>query len=426
MVMQTSRRGTVDPFIVMDVMEAARAAEAAGRDIIHMEVGQPGTPAPRGATEALQRSMTSGESLGYTVALGLPALRDRIARMYGERYDVDLDPSRVIVTAGSSGAFVLAFIALFDAGARVGVGSPGYPSYRQILRSVDLVPVDIPTRAEDRYQPVPADIANHRLDGLMVASPNNPTGTMLDRASLEALVSAAHDADAVFISDEIYHGLEYDQPAVTALAIADDCYVINSFSKYFSMTGWRIGWMVVPDAHVRQVERLAQNLFICPPHASQVAALASIDCTDELEANCSVYATNRRLMIEELPSAGFATFAPPDGAFYVYADVSDLTDDSLAFSRELLDEAGVAVTPGLDFDPVRGSTTIRFSYASSTEHIREGLRRLREYVPTRPSPCRSGTDPQRRRAARRGSLWIQSASSARSAVINTSGASSIG
>jgi aspartate/methionine/tyrosine aminotransferase len=381
--MHTSARGTVDPFIVMDVMEAARAAEAAGRDIIHMEVGQPGTAAPRGAGEALRRSMTGGAALGYTVALGLPALRERIARLYGERYDVDLDPSRVIVTAGSSGAFVLSFIALFDAGARVGIGAPGYPSYRQILRSLDLEPVDIPTQPEHRYQPVPTDIAEHRLDGLMVASPNNPTGTMLDLPALDALIDATHAADAAFISDEIYHGLEYDRPAVSALSVTDDCYVINSFSKYFSMTGWRIGWMVVPEAHVRQVERLAQNLFICPPHASQVAALASIDCVDELEANCAVYAENRRLMLDGLPAAGFTTFAPPDGAFYVYADVADLTDDSLAFCRELLDEAGVAVTPGIDFDPVRGHTTVRFSYARSTSDIAEGLRRLQAYVPTR-------------------------------------------
>ena len=381
--MQTSRRGTVDPFIVMDVMEAARTAEAAGRDIIHMEVGQPGTPAPRGATEALQRAFTVGEQLGYTVALGLPALRDRIARLYGERYDVDLDPSRVIVTAGSSGAFVLTFIALFDAGARVGIGAPGYPSYRQILRSLDLVAVDIPTAHDQRYQPVPADVAEHRLDGLMVASPNNPTGTMLDRPALAALADAARDRDAAFISDEIYHGLEYDRPSVTALAVADDCYVINSFSKYFSMTGWRVGWMVVPEAHVRQVERLAQNLFICPPHASQVAALASIDCGDELEANCAVYAANRRLMLEGLPAAGFHDIAPPDGAFYVYADVSEHTDDSLSFCRELLEHAGVAVTPGIDFDPVRGHTTVRFSYARSTDDIREGLRRLRAHMSTR-------------------------------------------
>ena len=364
-------------------MEAARAAEAAGRHIIHMEVGQPGTAAPVGAQDALATAMTSGESLGYTVALGLPELRERIARMYGDRYDLDLDPSRVVVTAGSSGAFVLSFTALFDAGARVGIGAPGYPSYRQILKALDLVPVDIPTSAEQRYQPVPGVVVDHDLDGLLVASPANPTGTMLDRDALAALIGACDDAGAAFISDEIYHGIEYDQRAVTALAVSDDHYVINSFSKYFSMTGWRIGWMVVPPDHLRQVERLAQNLFICPPHASQVAALAAMDCTEELEANRRVYGENRRLLLDGLPAAGFTRLAPPDGAFYVYADVSDITDDSLAFCRQLLDEAGVAVTPGLDFDPERGGTTVRFSYARSTADIEEGLRRLATFMANR-------------------------------------------
>jgi len=377
--MRSSARGEVDPFIVMDVMEAARAAEEAGRSIIHMEVGQPGTPAPRGAQEALIQAMTAGDPLGYTVALGLPALRARIARLYGERHDIDLDPARVVVTAGSSGAFILSFTSLFDTGGRVGIGAPGYPSYRQILKSLALYPVDIPTRVEDRYQPVPADVAAHQLDGLLVASPANPTGTMLGRSELGALADACADAGAAFISDEIYHGIGYDRPAVTALEVTDECYVINSFSKYFSMTGWRIGWMVVPEAHVRRVERLAQNQFICPPHVSQLAALAALECAPELDANCAVYAENRRLMLEGLPAAGFTRLAPPDGAFYIYADVSDLTDDSLAFCRRILDEAGVAVTPGLDFDPQRGATTLRFSYARSTADISEGLRRLQAF-----------------------------------------------
>lgn len=378
--MRSSGRGDVDPFIVMDVMEAARVAEEAGRHIIHMEVGQPGTPAPAGARDALARALAAGDPLGYTVALGLPALRARIARLYGERHDLDLDPARVIVTAGSSGAFILSFTALFDTGARVGIGAPGYPSYRQILRSLALCPVDIPTGADSRYQPVPADVAAHALDGLLVASPANPTGTMLDRDALAGLAGACAERGAAFISDEIYHGIDYDRRPVTALEVTDDCYVINSFSKYFSMTGWRIGWMVVPEAHVRTVERLAQNLFICPPHASQVAALAALDCTAELDANCAVYAENRRLMLEGLPAAGFTRLAPPDGAFYVYADIADRTDDSLAFCRAILDEAGVAVTPGLDFDPARGATTLRFSYARSTDDIREGLRRLRAFT----------------------------------------------
>ena len=380
--MRNSRRGAVDPFIVMDVMEAARAAEAAGRHVIHMEVGQPGTPAPAGAREALARAMQQ-DALGYTVALGLPALRARIARLYGEWYGVDLDPERVVVTSGSSGAFILAFTALFDSGDHVGIGAPGYPSYRQILRALGMRPVDLPTSAENRFQPVAADFAGLDLAGVMVASPANPTGTMLDRDALSALIGAAQEAGAAFISDEIYHGIEYEAKAVTALEISDDVYVINSFSKYFSMTGWRVGWMVVPPDHVRIIERLAQNLFICPPHASQVAALAAMECGMELQANMAVYRENRRLMLEGLPKAGFDRIAPPDGAFYVYADVSHLTDDSRAFAAEILEKAGVAVTPGLDFDPQRGAGTLRFSYARATADIEEGLARLARFMAAR-------------------------------------------
>ncbi|MDK3016298.1 pyridoxal phosphate-dependent aminotransferase [Pseudodonghicola flavimaris] len=380
--MRNSTRSQVDPFIVMDVMEAARQAEAAGRHIIHMEVGQPSTGAPKGATEALKRALDD-YTLGYTVALGLPALRQRIARLYGEWYDVDLNPERVVITPGSSGGFILAFTALFDTGDRVGIGAPGYPSYRQILKALGMTPVDLPAAPENRYQPVAADFAGLDLAGLMVASPANPTGTMLDHAALGALIEAAQGQGASFISDEIYHGLEYEAKAVTALELSDDVYVINSFSKYFSMTGWRAGWLVVPEDHVRTLERIAQNMFICAPHASQVAALAAMDCTEELQANLAVYARNRALMLEGLPKAGFDRIAPPDGAFYIYADVSELTGDSRAFAAEILDKAGVAVTPGLDFDPERGATTLRFSYARSTADIEEGLARLVRFMAAR-------------------------------------------
>ena len=380
--MRISTRSQVDPFIVMDVMQAAAAAEAEGRHIIHMEVGQPGTGAPKGASTALSAAMEQG-ALGYTVALGLPALRQRIARMYGEWYNVDLDPNRVVITSGSSGGFILTFTSLFDTGDRVGIGAPGYPSYRQILKALDLAPVDLPTSLENRLQPVPADFAGMDLKGLLVASPGNPTGTMLDHAAMSALIDATQAQGASFISDEIYHGIEYEKKAVTALEITDDVYVINSFSKYFSMTGWRVGWMVVPEDHVRVVERIAQNMFICAPHASQVAALAAMDCTDELEANMDVYRANRAMMITGLREAGFTRFAPPDGAFYVYADVSELTDDSRALARDILDKAGVAVTPGLDFDPVRGHHWLRFSYARSTQDIAEGLGRLKTYMAAR-------------------------------------------
>ncbi len=380
--MRISTRSAVDPFIVMDVMQAAAAAEAAGRHIIHMEVGQPGTGAPSGASEALSKAMADAP-LGYTVALGLPALRARIAQMYGEWYNVDLDPSRVVVTSGSSGGFILSFTALFDTGDRVGIGAPGYPSYRQILKALALDPVDLPTAAQNRYQPVPSDFAGMDLAGLLVASPANPTGTMLDKSAMGALIGACAETDTSFISDEIYHGIEYEKKAVTALEITDDAYVINSFSKYFSMTGWRVGWMVVPPDHVRVVERIAQNMFICAPHASQVAALAAMDCDAELQTNMDVYRTNRQLMLEGLPQAGFTEIAPPDGAFYVYADVSALSDDSRSFAAEILEKAGVAVTPGLDFDPLRGHKTLRFSYARSTADIVEGLARLKAFMAAR-------------------------------------------
>ena len=380
--MRNSTRSQVDPFIVMDVMEAARRAESEGRHIIHMEVGQPGTGAPKAAMEALKRALDQ-DALGYTVALGLPALRQRIARLYGEWYDVDLNPDRVVITPGSSGAFLLSFTALFDSGDRVGIGAPGYPSYRQILGSLGLVPVDIPTSADNRLQPVPGDLDGLDLQGLLVASPANPTGTMLGRDALGALIGAAQDQGASFISDEIYHGLEYEAKAVTALELTDECYVINSFSKYFSMTGWRVGWMVVPEDQIRVVERIAQNMFICAPHASQVAALEAMECTEELQANLKVYERNRMLMLEGLPKAGFTRIAPPDGAFYVYADVSDLTQDSREFAAEILEKAGVAVTPGLDFDPVRGATTLRFSYARATADIEEGLSRLQRFMADR-------------------------------------------
>ncbi len=377
--MRGSRRGDVDPFIVMDVLEAARALEARGRRVIHMEIGQPATPAPMLARTALIRAMEAGP-LGYTVALGLPELRSAIAALYLRWYGVDLDPARVIVTSGSSAAFLLAFTACFDAGDRVALGEPGYPSYRQILKALSLEPVGIPTALENRFQPVPDDLVNvENLSGLIVASPGNPSGTMLSRKALGGLMAAAADRGVTFVSDEIYHGLHHGERAVSALEFGGEAVVINSFSKYFSMTGWRVGWMVVPETMVRRVERLAQNMFICPPHASQIAALGALEAVEELEANRAVYAANRALMLAGLPKAGFGTMAPPDGAFYVYADTSEMTDDSRGLASRLLQEAGVAVTPGLDFDARRGHRFLRFSYAGSTADIVEGLARLEAF-----------------------------------------------
>ena len=380
--MRQSRRGQVDPFIVMDVMEAARRAEAAGRRIVHMEVGQPATPAPAAARQALAAALD--QPLGYTVALGLPALREAIAGLYRRWYGVELDPGRVVITAGSSGAFLLAFAALFEAGDRVAVGEPGYPSYRQILRAMSVEPVGMPTRFENRYQPVPADIPAD-VQGVMLASPGNPSGTMLDHAALAALAARASEIGAALISDEIYHGLSYGARCVSALEVTDDVVVINSFSKFFSMTGWRIGWMVVPPDLVRTMDRLAANMFICPPHVSQVAALAALSPEGEAEAqaNLAVYVENRRLLLDRLPAIGFDRIAPPDGAFYLYADVSALTDDSAALAAEILETAGVAVTPGIDFDPVRGRQTLRFSYAGATDEIALGLERLAAWMAAR-------------------------------------------
>ncbi|MGR3466694.1 MAG: pyridoxal phosphate-dependent aminotransferase [Shimia sp.] len=374
--MRVSTRSAVDPFIVMDVMEAARRAEAAGRHVIHMEVGQPSTPAPQAARDALTAAMAAGP-LGYTVALGLPELRAGIAALYARWYGIELNPERVVVTAGASAGFLLAFTALFDAGDRVGLAAPGYPSYRQILRGMSLAPVSIPGQAAFGFQPQPSDVGG--LQGLIAASPANPTGTMLSKPEIAALAEACAAQDCAFISDEIYHGIEYDTRAVSALEVTDEVFVINSFSKYFSMTGWRIGWMVVPESHIRTVERIAQNFFICPPHASQVAALGALGAQAELDGHLATYAANRRLLLDGLPKAGLPVISPADGAFYAYVDVSAHTDDSLSLARDVLEKAGVAVTPGLDFDAARGARTLRLSYASATADMEQGLRRLTAY-----------------------------------------------
>lgn len=381
--MEISRRGRIDPFIVMEVMEAARLREADGADIVHMEVGQPGTPAPRRAVEAAIAAMAA-QPLGYTVALGLPALRERIAQHYRERHGLDVSPSRIAVTTGASGGFLPVLLALFDAGARVGIADPGYPAYRNMLAGLDLSAVRMPTGPQTRYQPTPGMLANAgrlgKLDGLIVGHPGNPTGTALSRDDLVDLVEACQRIGAVFISDEIYQGIDYGTRPCSALEVSSDVVVINSFSKYFSMTGWRIGWIVAPEPVIAAVERLAQNFTICAPHVSQVAALAAFEATEELDANVAVYAANRDLLMEELPRAGFAGIMPPDGAFYLYADVSGLTDDSVGFCARMLAEAGVAATPGTDFDPDRGRQFVRFSFAGPTAHMAEGARRLRSWL----------------------------------------------
>jgi aspartate/methionine/tyrosine aminotransferase len=380
MALKISARGQIPPFIVMDVMRAAAERAATGADVLHLEVGQPSTPAPAAVITAAQEALRR-DILGYTDALGVPALREAIARHYRARYGIALDPARVVVTTGSSGAFLLAFLAAFDAGDRVGLAAPAYPAYRNILRALDLVPVELEAGSEERYQAT-VDLVRRApapLDGLIVASPANPTGTMLHAHELDALARHCEAAGIRLISDEIYHGITYGQREATALATGNSAIVINSFSKYFSMTGWRLGWMVVPTSLLRAVECLTQNFFISPPALSQHAAIAAFECGEELDRNVARYRENRDLLLAELPKAGFDRFAPADGAFYLYADVAHLTNDSEDFCRRMLREIGVAVTPGTDFDPARGRGTLRISFAGATDAMAEAARRLKSW-----------------------------------------------
>ncbi len=372
-----SGRSDIAPFIVMDVLKAANERQARGENVLHLEVGQPSTPAPRAVIEAA-RAALDNDKIGYTEALGLPSLRARIARHYGEAYGVDLDPRRVVVTTGSSGAFILSFLVAFSAGDRVALARPGYPAYRNILAALDVIPVPLDVGLETRFQPHPDLLGTGGGDiaGLLVASPANPTGTMLDRDGLQELSDWCRNRGAWLISDEIYHGITYNTAAQTMLALDDGAIVINSFSKYFSMTGWRLGWMVMPEQLIRPLECLAQNLFISPPALSQLAAMAAFDAADELDGHVRRYASNRDLLLEGLPKAGFSRLAPSDGAFYLYADVSELTDNSEDFCRRMLAETGVAIAPGTDFDDSRGQTTVRFSFAGSTDDMAEAVRRI--------------------------------------------------
>ena len=376
MAIKTARRGVIPPFYVMEVMRAACEREAAGDDVLHLEVGQPSSPAPARVIAAAQAALVT-EGVGYTEALGLPALRAVIARYYRDCYDIDVPARQVVVTTGSSGGFVLAFLAAFEPGDRVAVVSPGYPCYRNILKALGVTPVEIPVGPESRYQPTPELLtAAGALDGLIIASPANPTGTMIAADAFEDLADYCLARGIRLISDEIYHGISYGREAVTALAVSGDAIVLNSFSKYFSMTGWRLGWMVVPESLIRPIECLAQNLFISAPTLSQLAAVAAFDCQQELDGHVARYARNRALLLEALPKAGLVRLAPAEGAFYLYADVSDLTDDSEAWCRQLLAETGIAITPGIDFDPTRGRRFVRLSFAGSCETVAEAARRL--------------------------------------------------
>lgn len=382
--MRISSRSQTAPFIAMDILAEAQAIEARGSKVIHMEVGEPAFGAPDAARNALGAALIRGETLGYTSGLGLSDLRTAIAALYQRRYGIAVDPARVVVTSGSSAGFLLSFLTLFDVGERVAIADPSYPCYRNILGTLGLEPVRIEAELASRYQPTPEalDQIAGPLHGLLVASPANPTGTMLDRPALAALVGYCAGRDVAFISDEIYHGLTYEAPAVSALELTDAVFVINSFSKYYAMTGWRIGWMVVPERFVRTVQNLAHNLFICPSHASQIAALAALSEEGEAEVagHLQQYARNRAALMAALPGLGFTDISPADGAFYIYAGISRLTNDSRDFCARLLAEAGVAATPGLDFDPTRGHASIRFSFAQAPEKIAEGIERLTQFI----------------------------------------------
>ena len=383
MALKVAARGNIPPFIVMDVMRAASDREASGKDVLHMEVGQPGSGAPEGVLDALRNALDT-DRMGYTLAFGLPELCARISRHYRDIYACGVPVERIAVTTGSSGAFVLSFLAAFDPGDRVALASPGYPAYRNILTAVGAEVVDLRTGPDTNFQPTPDILereiaANGKLDGLIIASPSNPTGTMIAPDDLRDLVAFCAKHEIRVVSDEIYHGITYGVRAETVANFSEDAIIINSFSKYFSMTGWRLGWMIVPEELLRSVECLAQNLFISPPTLSQIAGIAAFDCRTELDANVERYAENRSLLLSELPKAGFEKLASADGAFYIYADVGELTNDSPEFCRRMLNETGIAATPGTDFDPTRGHRYVRFSFAREYDVMEEAVKRLQDW-----------------------------------------------
>jgi aspartate/methionine/tyrosine aminotransferase len=383
MAIKASRRGRIPPFIVMDVLREANRRQAEGEDILHLELGQPQTGAPGPVIEAAKKALVS-DALGYTEAFGLMPLRERIVRYYADTQGINVSPENVVITTGSSAGFVLGFTAAFDAGDRVALAAPGYPGYRNILLSQNIEPVAIPTGPVTRFQPTPdlLDRIEGTIDGIIVASPSNPAGTMLGEAEMQALTAYCRDRGIRLVSDEIYHGITYAGEGISALQYDDSSLVVSSFSKYFSMTGWRIGWMVVPDDLLRSVECLAQNLYISAPTLAQIGAEAAFDAFDELDRNVARYAANRRLLLDGLPGAGFDRLAPADGAFYIYADVSRLTNDSAVLCRRMLDETGVATTPGIDFDSERGNAYVRFSFSGATDMIAEAVDRLTDWNPS--------------------------------------------
>ena len=396
MTLKTGRGASAPPFMVMDVIAAANARAASlppdAPHVIRMEVGQPGTGAPAGALKAAAAALRSGDSLGYTEAFGRRSLRERIVIHYRDWYGLDIPLDHVAVTVGASGAFPLAFLAAFDPGDRVALVAPFYPPYVNILTALGMQPVVLEAGPETRFQPSVAllETLDPVPDGLIVASPCNPAGTMLHADELAAIARWC-DANGVrLISDEIYHGLHYEVGGhgdvaaagagiATAAKVSANAVVIGSFSKYFSMTGWRVGWMILPDDLERPVERLAQNLFISAPHISQIAAEAAFDCHAELQANVARYRRSRDYLLRTLPEAGFTRLSPAQGAFYLFADIAERSNDSVAFCQRMLAEVGIAVTPGVDFDHARGNRFLRFSYCGPEADMKEAAQRLKSW-----------------------------------------------
>jgi len=381
MAFSVSRRGDVEPFHAMDVLAQANRLRREGADVVSMAVGQPSDPAPLLVRQAAERGLREGR-IGYTDSLGLAGLREAISHHYTEHYRVSVPPHRIAVTTGSSAAFNLAFLAMFDAGDRVAIAAPGYPAYRNIMAAlgIEVVEIELGSDAFLHAGHLRAAQAEKSVKGVLFASPANPTGALIPEPDLRDMMETARELGIAVISDEIYHRLSYAGPDVTALQFDDDVVVINSFSKYYCMTGWRIGWMVLPEALVRQVERVQQSLYISAPELSQIAAIAAFDATDELELVKARYAQNRQLLMTRLPELGFRLAAPMDGAFYAYCDVSQLTNDSMAFARRMLAEAHVAATPGRDFDPLAGHRTMRFSYAGSPAEMVEATARIERWL----------------------------------------------
>ena len=379
--LKISNRSLIPPFIVMDVMRAANERAASGSDVLHLEVGQPSSPAPKKVIETAQ-FVLDDDKLGYTDALGISLLREKISGHYRDTYGVNLDPKRIVITSGSSGGLLLSFLSSFDVGDCVGMATPGYPAYKNMLKSLGVKVVEVPVDSKSHFQlnPEVLDNLSENLDGLIISSPSNPTGSMISSSGMRDLVDWCDHKGTRLISDEIYHGIVYGEQASTALSYGTDVIIINSFSKYFSMTGWRLGWMVIPESMIRSIECLAQNLYISPPSLSQMAAVAVFDCMDELNENVARYRINRDILLEELPNAGLERFAPVDGAFYIYANVSHLTNDSSEFCKRMLSEIGVAMTPGIDFDGINGKSYVRLCFAGATQDIIQAAARLQKWL----------------------------------------------